>query len=151
MSAPEVIRVGPGDWPLLEEVAALEREAFGQEALTPGLLALFAQSGAIFGLRVEGKIVAEALLLSNFDDRGALLFSLAVGGSYRRLGYGQRLMESVFLTLRSLGRTFLRLTVDPENRNACSLYLDRLGFRQVAEIPDCLGPGRHRRLLHRDL
>lgn len=151
MSDPEIIRVGSREWALLEEVAALEREAFGPEALTTGCLALYAHSGAIFAIRENGKLTAEALILANLDDTGALLFSLAVAGPCRRAGRGRRLMEAVFQALRETGRTFLRLTVDPGNRAACSLYLDRLGFSRIAEIPDCLGPGQHRLLLQRDL
>ena len=151
MNDGEMIRVGPGEWPLLQEVAALEREAFGPDALTAGILALYAHAGAIYALSEDGRITAEALVLADLDDTGALLFSLAVAGPCRRAGRGRRLMEAVFRALRALGRTHLRLTVAPENLAARSLYLDRLGFRIVSEVPDCFGPGHHRLLLQRHL
>ena len=151
MSEAEVIRVGPRDWALLEAIAGLEREAFGPEALSPGLLALYAQAGAIYALREGGVITAEALVLADLDDTGALLFSLAVAGPWRRAGRGRRLMEAVFAALKTAGRTFLRLTVAPGNHAACALYLDRLEFTRIAEVPDCLGPGQHRLLLQRQL
>ena len=146
-----MIRVGPGEWPLLQQVAALEREAFGPDALTPGILALYARAGAIYALREGGKVTAEALVLADLDDTGALLFSLAVAGPCRRAGRGRRLMEAVFEALRAAGRTHLQLTVAPDNLAARSLYLDRLGFTCIAEIPDCFGPGQHRLLLQCNL
>jgi len=151
MSAVEVIRVETRQWTLLEEVAVLEREAFGSEGLTPESLALFTLSGAVYALRENGRLTAEALILANLDDGGALLFSLAVGAPFRRAGRGLRLMEAVIAMLRTAGRTSLRLTVSPANHAALPLYLDHLGFVRVDEIPDCFGPGHHRLLLQLQL
>lgn len=143
--------VAPTDRPMLENVSRIDREAFGAEGLGPCNLALLARCGSVFVLAEENRVTAEALVIWNVNGAGALLLSLAVDSSLRRKGRGKRLMIDVLAHCSAAGKTYLELTVAPDNIAALSLYLDRLGFSREEHLPEYFGPGGDRLLLIKKL
>ena len=151
MTSPLLLELKPNQWNLLNEVAELDREAFAEDGLTPANLVLLCHSGRIFILQEENVIIASAIFLPTDVFREFLLFSLAVRPSFRRQGKGGLLLQSILATLAREGCTRLILTVGPENQPALSLYTHRLGFRQIARLPDHFGPGKDRLLMEKVL
>lgn len=153
-SPPLVIvdRLRPDDWAGLTSVAALEREAFPDDAQTAPNLALMARAGEVwFARHPDDGIVGEAILIGGVGQPRAFLFSLAVTRSWRRRGIGFMLMHEVLESLAGRGVKSLELTVDPENQPALGLYLSKLGCVDAEFLHDHFGPGRHRRLLRKIL
>ncbi|HOY67985.1 MAG TPA: GNAT family N-acetyltransferase [Candidatus Ozemobacteraceae bacterium] len=142
----------PDDWTSLQAVAALEEEAFPDDAQTAPNLALIARAGTVWVARDErGGIVGEAILLGTIGEAAAFLFSLAVTATWRRQGISLVLMRTVFDDLRARGVTRLELTCDPQNAAALRLYTERLGCERIELLPDHFGPGRSRWLLRKTL
>ena len=75
-------------------------------------------------------------------DRGWIL-SVLVDAGFRQRGAGRALTEAGLTVLAGLGVTDVRLTVNPDNTAAVSLYED-LGFARVEVVEGYLGPGEDR-------
>ncbi len=145
-------RLRPDDWVGLTSVSALEREAFPADAQTAPNLALMARAGEVWIARhPDDGIVGEAILIGGVGQLRAFLFSLAVTRSWRRRGVGFMLMHAILESLAARGVKSLELTVDPENQPALGLYLSKLGCESAEFLHDHFGPGRHRRLLRKNL
>jgi ribosomal-protein-alanine N-acetyltransferase len=61
----------------------------------------------------------------------AHVLNLCVDPQYRRLGYGDRLLDEMLLRAKAAGVKEVFLEVRPSNVNALSLY-HKKGFRQIA-------------------
>lgn len=147
-----VDRLRPDDWAGLTSVAALEREAFPEDAQTAPNLALMARACEIWVARhPDDGIIGEAILIGGVGQARAFLFSLAVTRSWRRRGIGFMLMHVVLESLAARDVKSLELTVDPDNHPALGLYLSKLGCEEAEFLRDHFGPGRHRRLLRKIL
>lgn len=146
----EIILVSPDDLATLEAVAVIDREAFGADGVTAPNLALFARAGAVFALRQDHSIAAQAIVLGGIDRSTGFLFSLAVAASHRRLGCGRQLMMAMCDYLEKKNFKHLELTVDPKNAPAMNLYIDHFGFAKAAFLKDHFGPGKDRWLLRKD-
>lgn len=147
----DIILVSPDDLATLEAVAAIDREAFAPDGVTAPNLALFARAGAVFALRHDNIIAAQAVVLGGIDRSTGFLFSLAVAASHRRSGCGRQLMIAMCDYLSKKKFQHLELTVDPKNAPALNLYLDHFGFAKAAFLKDHFGPGKDRWLLRKDL
>ena len=143
----EFLCVDPRDHLALEQLASLDKEAFGADGLTISNLALMTRSGIIFALCDQCTMIADAIVLPTCNPEMALLFSFAVSKSHQRMGKGKHLMELLLPELRRKGWKKLQLTVDPTNDAAVQLYMKAFHFRQIADIHNCLGPGKRRLLL----
>ncbi len=135
----------------LAQLVELDRDAFGSDGLTISNLSLLAMAGRVYALRSGEDLVADAIVLPTCEPHLALLFSFAVSRHCRGKGFGRRLMEHLLPELAEKGWKRLQLTVDPANTPAVSLYTRAFRFRQIDQIADCLGPGKHRLLLETTL
>ncbi|MBF0502591.1 MAG: GNAT family N-acetyltransferase [Candidatus Riflebacteria bacterium] len=144
-------KIGPLDMPLLEGVSRIEREAFADEGLGPGNLALLARCGSVFALTNAGSVTAEAIVIAELGGAKALLLSLAVDARLRGRGRGKRLLMEILAHISAAGFKQIELTVAPDNKAAISLYVDRLGFVIRERLTDHFGPGHHRLLLEKQL
>lgn len=152
LSRMTIERLKPDDRAGLTAVSAIEREAFPDDAQTAANLALMARAGDVWIARhAEDGIVGEAILIGGVGESRAFLFSLAVTAAWRRRGVGFALMRKVLESLTAKGVGTLELTVDPENEPALGLYISKLGCENVEFLQDHFGPGRHRRLLRKNL
>jgi ribosomal protein S18 acetylase RimI-like enzyme len=144
--------VEPADWQTLEEVAALDREAFTEDGLTPANLSLMARAGRIFVLReATGNMAAEAICLFATPTERIFLFSLAVSRSFRGKGLGTRLLRNMCTYFAREGFREMELTVAPDNHAALHLYIDSFKFSKVVLVKDHFGPGKDRWLVRGSL
>lgn len=142
-------RLGPHDGPALAAVAALDGGLFPAAPLAAGNLVLLARAGLLLAcLAGPTTCAGYALALPTLAPRRALLLALGTAPAWRGRGVASRLLESIYIELAVQGRRELELTVAPANAAALALY-QRQGFVTVADLPDHLGPGQHRRLLVR--
>jgi len=64
----------------------------------------------------------------------AHILNLCVDNAFRKLGYGDRLLEDILIRAKGSGVKQIFLEVRPSNIEALSLYRKK-GFRQIAERP----------------
>jgi ribosomal protein S18 acetylase RimI-like enzyme len=140
----------PADLPAL---AAVEREAFADEAYPPFF---FRQAHDLWPglLRVAeappGRAVGYVLAAVGGRPGEAWVLSAAVRASHRGRGLGAALMEDVQAVLAARGVRAVRLTVHPGNAGAVRLYR-RLGYEVEREEADYFGPGERRLVMRRAL
>ncbi len=87
-----------------------------------------------------GVLAGYGLVLLRRNSDVARLYSLVVRPELRGQGVGFRLVTSAMVAATELGRRRLRLEVRADNPPAIELYR-RMGFRQVARIPEYYGDG----------
>lgn len=124
----------PQDWQILEQVAEIDRQAFGEDGISVFNLSQFTRSGTVFCLIRDSIVLAEAVVLRNLHDSGAVIFGFAVEQKHQGHGYGAMLMNHLFETAPKLGISFFELTMNPENEAARKLYMEKTGFRKKAEL-----------------
>ena len=152
MSEYRFIQPDPQEWEILRQIADIDTQAFATDGISVFNLSQFTRSGAVFCLIDEGdKVVAEAVLLRNIHDTGAVVFGFAVDEACHGRGLGTILMQHlVGLAVRS-GLTYLELTVNPDNLAAKKLYMEKTGFYKKAELSDHPQKMEPRWLLRLDL
>lgn len=130
-----------------EALAALHADAFppAESWSAVAIAKLLALPGAL-GLLAEG---AGFVLLRQVAEEAEVL-TLAVRPEARRQGVAAALLQAGMAALAASGARALLLEVAEENAPARALYA-ALGFREAARRPDYYAPGRHARLLRRDL
>lgn len=131
----------------LAQLVDLDRDAFAGDGLTTSNLSLLAIAGRVYALKSGDDILADAIILPTCTPNLALLFSFAVLSHRRSQGLGRQLMGHLLPELAKQGWKRLQLTVDPANGPAVHLYTRVFSFRQIDDLPDCLGPGKRRLLL----
>lgn len=146
-SALTIRPAGEADLPAL---TALERELFGGCSYPYSLLRQMVDTFAS-GAQVAvagGVFVGYSLAVQAEDRDTAWLWSMGVHPAHRREGIGTRLVTNVLDTMQRWGVARLRLTVDPANLVAVSLYA-AFDFKVTADVPDYFGPGEHRLVMER--
>jgi ribosomal protein S18 acetylase RimI-like enzyme len=129
-----LIRPSATEYDILEQVSAIDCQAFGIDGISVFNLAQFARSGSVFALQVDGKIVAEAVLLRNVDDNGANIFGFAVEEEITSKGYGSMLMELLLDFARKNAIHYIELTMNPEDKRASSFYTKKFKFVKIADL-----------------
>jgi ribosomal protein S18 acetylase RimI-like enzyme len=132
---------------LLDELAAYDREAFGDTSLRSWDLNVIAHAGALFAGLLGQQIVACCQLIRTYDEPAALwVFGFWVRPAWQSQGLGRDLLVSVAREVASAGADTLLLSADPRNRAALALY-SSFGFREVEQVRDFYGPGEDRLLM----
>jgi len=130
-------------------VAALEAEAFGDEAWTRAqILAQQADPGSVL-LLADGDPPAGYTLLRVAADEAELL-RIAVRAASRRSGVGATLLYAGLAWARARGADRVFLEVAADNGAALALY-GRLGFERVGARLSYYGTGREAWILSRAL
>lgn len=150
-SAIQFIQPDPQDWARLEKIAEIDRQAFGEDGISVFNLSQFTRSGAVFCLVDNYQVVAEAVVLKNFHDSGAVIFGFAVDNSCQSKGYGALLMKNLHTAAARAGISYFELTMNPDNPAAKKLYMDKAGFKKKAELALHPHKGEPRWLMHLDL
>lgn len=113
----------------LPEVADIERRSYDfpwshgvfRDCLLAGYTCIVLErAGAVAGYGILSVAAGEAHVLN-----------LCVDPAYRRLGYGDRLLDEMLMRARAASVKEVFLEVRPSNVNALSLYRKK-GFRQIA-------------------
>lgn len=146
-----LIQPDPQDWEKLEKVAEIDRQAFAEDGISVFNLSQFTRSGAVFCLLDNNAVVAEAVVLRNIHDSGAVIFGFAVDQNCQNKGYGSLLMQKLLGEVAAAGITYLELTMNPENPSAKKLYMEKAGFYKKAELAVHPHKGEPRWLMRLDL
>lgn len=115
-------------------VAEIEKECFSSPWSEQGLLSETENPSAeFFVLEENGSIAAYMGMHIILDE--CYIANVAVKGSLRKKGYGQRLVENALETAKNKGCFFITLEVRVSNIPAISLY-EKCGFDKVGERKD---------------
>jgi ribosomal protein S18 acetylase RimI-like enzyme len=132
----------------LPDLNSLDAECFpvgnpDLEPAPPGEISAGVQDETVFVATANQKVVG-MLQIEKISSNEWELLSLAITATHRGQGVGQALMDRLFLELsRSPYLVAVSCLTSPNNESMQGL-LESFGFVQVALIPDCFGPGKHR-------
>lgn len=133
----ELVEIGAGDLP---ELVALEFEGFlGHERWSEASwrAEVCRDNQCAFGLRVDGRLVAAALVSAWAPD--AELLRIIVAHAHRRRHFAARLLDAATAWATSRGATRMLLEVRDDNLGALALY-QRGGFVRMSERRNYYGP-----------
>jgi ribosomal-protein-alanine N-acetyltransferase len=119
-------------WTDIDEVVALERELFPEDAWTPASLWAELAARPRRSYVVEEGPAGELLGYAGVDLRGEVadVMTMAVAPSAQGLGLGRRLLEELVARARADHAAYLMLEVRADNRAARKLYESR-GFETL--------------------
>ncbi len=115
-------------------VAEIEKECFSSPWTVQGLLSETDNPSAEFFVLEEKGVIAAYMGMHIVLDE-CYIANVAVKGSYRKKGYGQRLVENALDTAKSKDCYFITLEVRVSNTPAISLY-EKCGFERLGERKD---------------
>ena len=131
----------------MQQLIKLEEDAFSNYLDAYGLVPLI-MYGSVFVLYYQGKIVGTARYFRSWQDPyRAHLSTLIINSNYQGLGLASRLLEYTLDWLLREGIRGVELTVDPKNRAACHLYLNKFNFLLKGYQEDVYGAGEDRLIL----
>lgn len=128
-----IFKPDPQNWGILSQIADIDKQAFGLDGTSMFNNAQFARCGSLICMEKDNKIVAEAVVLKNTFDAGALLFGFAVATKEYNKGYGFLFLQEILKQCFSEGVKYFHLTMNPDNLAARKLYIEKAGF-ELAEI-----------------
>ena len=125
----KIERVKHVDLTMLQRMVQLEIEAFGNGGLNEWHLVPFIRHGRVF--LASDKDVAVGLIqyMRDWDNpRKAYLIGVSVAKAWRGQGVGTKLIQTSLEALKEENVAEVELTVDPENKGAIKVYVEKLGF-----------------------
>ncbi len=130
---------------LISELVQLELEAFGIGGLNEWHLVPFIRHGRVYIGREEGRVVGLIQYMRDWDNpQKAYLMGVSIAKDMRGKGLGTRLISTSVEELRNEKITEIELTVDPKNRAAIKVYIEKLGFVEKGIRLDEYGAGEDR-------
>lgn len=137
----------------IARILQIEREAFGNGALNEYVVVPMMRYGKVFAATDEqGEAIAIAYFMRNLNDIDeAYLVSVAVLPAYRGQDVGTELLRFGLDFLREIGIVRVRLTVDPANFTALSVYREKLDFTVIDSSKDEYGEGEDRLIMSKEL
>lgn len=137
----------------LEQIMDIEKKAFGKGALSEYVIVPILRYGKVYAaVDEENDPIACAYFMRDMNDIGtAYLMSIAVLPVFRGKNVGTELLKYAFTNLKRFGITHIRLTVDPANFNALSVYKEKLGFTVIESSKDEYGEGEDRLVMQKEL
>lgn len=138
---------------LLENILEIEEEAFGDGALNEYVVAPLLRYGKVYAATDEdGDAVACAYFMRDMNNVDtAYLMSVAVLPDFRGQNVGTALLEYALSDIKRFDISKIRLTVDPANFTALSVYREKLGFTVVDSSQDEYGAGEDRLIMAKNL
>jgi len=137
----------------LQQIMEIEKKAFGKGALSEYVIVPMMRYGKVYAaVDEDDDPIACAYFMRDINDIGtAYLMSIAVLPLFRGKNVGTELLKYAFTHLKRFGITHIRLTVDPANFNALSVYREKLGFTVVENSKDEYGQGEDRLVMQKQL
>ena len=138
---------------MLVNILDIEQESFGDGALNEYVIVPMLRYGKVYAATDEdGDAIACAYFMRDMNNTDtAFLMSVAVLPDFRGQNVGTALLEYALSHLTQYGIKHVRLTVDPANFTALSVYREHLGFAVVDSARDEYGPGEDRLVMAKDL
>ncbi|MCK8824465.1 GNAT family N-acetyltransferase [Fuchsiella alkaliacetigena] len=116
---------------LLDQLVALETEAFGVGALNKWHLVPFINHGRVFVLYNQKEPIGLLELLRDFSSPElAYIFGFSIKSEYKGQGLGTKLLDYTLNWLVQQDFKRVELTVAPDNKVAYHLYKDKFGFAE---------------------
>lgn len=132
------------DQSLVEQIVALEQEAFGIGGMNHWFLVPFIRHGRVFIACSSDEVVGVCEYMLDFRcPNQAYLFGFTIKSNWRRQGVGELLLRETCSQLKRDGIRAVSLTVHPNNLGARRLY-EKMGFVQTGFRQDEYGPGEDR-------
>ena len=145
-------RIDASDANVLGHLLEIEKQAFGDTALSLYEVVPILRNGRVYAAYDETRICAAVYFLRNFDDPArAYLMSVGVKQKYRGTGIGPALIEFALDDIKKTGVKSVALMVDPANYQALSVYREKLGFNAVENRESEYGMGEDRLVMRREL
>lgn len=137
----------------LEQIMDIEKQAFGKGALSEYVIVPMMRYGKVYAaVDEEDDPIACAYFMRDMNDIGtAYLMSVAVLPVFRGKDVGTELLKYSLGHLQRFGITHIRLTVDPANFTALSVYREKLGFSVIENSKDEYGEGEDRLVMQKVL
>ncbi len=137
----------------LEQIMDIEKQAFGKGALSEYVIVPMMRYGKVYAaVDEEDDPIACAYFMRDMNDIGtAYLMSVAVLPVFRGKDVGTELLRYSLGHLQRFGITHIRLTVDPANFTALSVYREKLGFTVIENSKDEYGEGEDRLVMQKVL
>jgi len=133
---------------LLEEILAIDEEAFGLGSLNEWSLTPFLNYGRVYLARYEGRPAGIAELMRDWrDSELAYLYGYAVAQDYRNHGVATAMLSTMLEALPRSGFTRMQLMVHPENEIALYICENKFHMRRLEYIWNYFGHGEDRWLL----
>lgn len=134
--------------PDVSEIGALARlddAIFGEHGYSQLTFRQFYDlAGPLLVVAVDyGRLVGYGLVLPSATPDEGWFMALGIDAQYRKQGLGRRLAVAVMEQAASHGIQTLRLTVEPTNCAAITLY-ESLGFVRESILDDYFGPNEPR-------
>lgn len=134
--------------PCLDEIAALallDKEVFGRHSYSvSSFRQFFDLAGNLLAIAISGgSIIGYSLILPAAAGSEGWFMALGVHEDHRRTGVGRALASAAIEQAKQSGLHALRLTAEPENLAAISLYKS-LGFEDEELVREYFGPGEDR-------
>ena len=141
-------RIEGNDPFILQELIALDAQAFGAGGMSEWQLMPLIRHGQVHSIRREAKIAGAVQYMRDWHrPHMAYMVGLAVEESWRGQGIATELLQGSFSLLRQQGMQSVELTVAPSNLVARKLYEDKLGFVSTGYSENEFGAGEHRIIL----
>ena len=137
----------------ISRVIEIEQEAFGDGALNEYVVVPMMRYGKVFvAVDEQGNAIASAYFMRNMNNtEEAYLVSVAVMPAFRGQDVGTELLRFALDELKGMGITQVRLTVDPANFTALSVYREKLDFTVIDSSKDEYGQGEDRLIMSKQL
>jgi ribosomal-protein-alanine N-acetyltransferase len=137
----------------LEQIMDIEKQAFGKGALSEYVIVPMMRYGKVYAaVDEDDDPIACAYFMRDMNDIGtAYLMSVAVLPVFRGKEVGTELLKYSFGHLKRFGITHIKLTVDPANFNALSVYREKLAFTVIENSKDEYGEGEDRLVMQKIL
>jgi ribosomal-protein-alanine N-acetyltransferase len=133
------------DLTLLQQLVQLEREAFGAGGLNEWHLVPFIRHGRIYVASEQQGAVGLIQYMRDWDNpRKAYLMGVSIAKEKRGQGLGTMLIRTSLQALKKENMEEVELTVNPDNRGAIKVYVEKLGFIAKCTRPDEYGAGENR-------
>ncbi len=138
---------------LIVNILEIEQEAFGDGALNEYVIVPILRYGKVYAATDEdGDAIACAYFMRDMNNIDtAYLMSVAVLPDFRGQNVGTALLEYALSHIKQYGILKVRLTVDPANFTALSVYREKLGFTVIDSSRDEYGAGEDRLIMGKDL
>lgn len=138
---------------IITSILDIEQEAFGDGALNEYVVVPMLRYGKVYAaLDEDENAVACAYFMRSMNDTDtAYLMSVAVLPDFRGQNVGTALLEYALSHIKQYGILRVRLSVDPANFSALSVYREQLGFSVLETVRDEFGPGEDRVVMSKQL
>ncbi|GAB3293638.1 GNAT family N-acetyltransferase [Pseudidiomarina andamanensis] len=134
----------------IDQLVALEFGTYADEGYPAPLFyqALAQWSPWLFIAERDNAVVGYVLAAPG-SGSSLWIMSLLVANSARGEGIGRQLMQTLLAQVHTQPNPFskIALTVSPNNFGAIHLYR-QLGFKDIEQIDNFMGPNQHRLLMH---